>query len=247
MSHRHRFFGRFFLTAAALLLAACAPQPTTTPLPPTATVAPTATRLPSTPTPPPTLTATSAPSPTEDAYRGWQVIDRERFSIRLPAGWQALDLTEQNLKALLADLEQYQAVIGWQLDPAEGSQGLDLAAQLGADGDVSHSLNIRHTPLGAQRFEDAQALLAVLAPQVELLGFKVTEQRADLRTDGGLPMARLSYALLPTMKGQPEARGQQYIVLTDTDLWGLTFTAAAGQVTAAPPEFEQAAKSFAPR
>lgn len=247
MMNPRRFAGRLVLAAAALLLLACAPQPTVTPLPPTGTAAPIATQPPPSPTARLLPTATPAPTPTTDAYAGWETVETDLLSIRLPAGWQVMELTEADLAQMLAELEPYQEVIGRRPDPAEGAAGLDLVAVAEADGDLSHNLNIRHMPSGAQRHEDARALLGTFAPQMEVLGFTVTEQRADLRTDGGLQMARLSYHLVPTMKGQVEARGEQYYVLTETDVWVLTFTSAGMQVADAAAEFEKSAKTFAPR
>jgi hypothetical protein len=174
-------------------------------------------------------------------------VTKDLFSIRLPTGWQVTEPSEEELATILADLAQRRAATGWRLDASVGAAGLDLVAVSSADEDASDNLNIRHVPLGARRVGDPEAFFAVFVPQMEILGFKVTEQQADLSTDDGLPMGRLAYSAIPANQGELEARGEQYYVLTETNLWVLTFTSAAVKLDRVPAEFEMSARTFAPR
>lgn len=248
MRQRQRFAGRLALGAAALLLLACSPQPLPTPRPATATPPPPRTIAAPSPTPQPLPIYTPVPSPsaTPDDFAGWQTARASQFSIRLPAGWQALETPDVDVPAMAATLEPYRAVARWLPEPADDGEGPALLAVRPGE-DSSASLTILRAALGAQRTEDPGALFPVFIPQLERMGLQVTGQRADLRTDGGLPMGRLSFAAPATAKGQLEASGEQYYVLTESDLWVLTFTVAGMQVGSAPPEFEQSARSFALR
>jgi hypothetical protein len=73
----------------------------------------------------------------------------------------------------------------------------------------------------------------------------IGESKADLKI-GDQPAAAISYTF-PIVAGDGKsisADGRQYLVLTQSDLWILSYTLGPGQAAALAPSVEQSAQSF---
>ena len=126
-----------------------------------------------------------------------------------------------------ADALATMALVAWGPQLAEGSV----------------NLTVRRVALGAERLTDLRSqVVDLLAAEYAALGFEPQPGPAGLRTDEGLPIAALAYA----PAAASAARGRQYFVATDSDLWILTFT-SAGESAEQTDLFERIAASFAPR
>jgi hypothetical protein len=202
---------------------------------------------PPTESPSPAPSATPAPTATADAFEGWKTITTDAFSISVPTDWEVIDLSEDEIGALIEKLELKNKVLATVLERTPNLADFELIALAPPLDGFSDNLNIKRAPLGAERVDDLEAWLReALLPQYGLMGLKPWGERADLVTDAGLPMARVMIRP-PTTADGPELRGRQYFVLTDTDMWALSYTTLEDRGDSAPTEFEKSARSFAPR
>jgi hypothetical protein len=223
------------LTLTTVLLAAC-PGPTPTPLP-----------LPTQP-PPPTLPApptVAAPSPAPDDFR---VHETARLVIRLPKNWEALDVEKSDLQAVFAEFQKNNPQLAAVVGSADALRGVALWAFSRPAGDGTgfvDNLNIRRVSLAGQPAPSIQALLDQVLGQYRQLGFVIGESKADLKI-GAQPAAIISY-IFPMVGADGKtisADGRQYLVLTTSDLWILSYTLGPGQAALLAPMVEESAQSF---
>jgi hypothetical protein len=255
VKRRAPFAARLVLAATALLLISCSPAPvppppTRTPPPlPAATATAAATAAPRvTPTAAPTVAPRVPPTATvaADDLDAWETFETEAFSIRLPAGWQAIDPAAYDSASVVrAFAKDHPFLAGLAAQPDSLAAAEMLAIWPPRVG-FADNLLIHRVALGAER-GDLPATVDRVAAQLRLLGFAPGEARADLQTEAGLPLARIIYKFVPTAKGQPEVSGHQYLVLTEADLWILTYSAPAGATAALAARIEESARTFAPR
>ena len=214
-------------------------------------------QAPTTPAPSPTFTqwptaalapASATPSPSR-LPEDW--IDFENRSVRLalPPTWQVVEPTSGDAQAALEDLRQNNP----QMADIIGTPGALQSAALWAFGPASSeftdSLNIRGSLLGAERITDMQGqVLDLLLPQLDKAGFAVLSSDANLLING-LPAARITYTLPTTSAGKstPAIRGHQYLVLSDSHLWILSYSTTREREARMAPIFEQSARSFRPQ
>ena len=176
----------------------------------------------------------------------WVEHEAQSIRIALPPDWQVVDLTSDHVEAAFADLEQTHP----QMAGIIGSPAAMLSADLWAFGppnkDFAENLNIRRSPLGAERITDVQRqVLDLLLKQLGEAGFTELSSDASLRVND-LPAARISYTLPTTTgdKAAPAIRGHQYLVLSDSDLWILSYSTLPEREARMAPIFEKSARSF---
>lgn len=212
----------------------------------------------------PTQTAPAAPSPTftarptlkpaaqtatptpESVPADWLEHEDGSIRIALPRDWQVVDLASDDVQAAFADLKQNHP----QMADIIGSPDAMLSAHLWAFGPTgngfANNLNIRRSPLGAERITDVQGhVLDLLLRQLGEAGFTEVSSEASLRISG-LPAARIRYTL-PTANGveaTPTIRGHQYLVLSDSDLWILSYSTILEREALVTTIFEESARSF---
>lgn len=209
---------------AALLLAGCPQpvQPTPTPAPPTAV--------------PPTATP-----------EGWVEQQTDALTIWLPADWDVIDFGVGDLQAVFDDLQQRDPELARIIGSAEALQDAAFWAFRGVSAETlfADNLNIRRTPLNGQRIAKMQEVVDPVVAQYEQLGFQVTTADADL-TIGGQPAAHVAFSFdITAADGQPtRVQGHQYLVVTETDLWILSYSASPDTAESLAPVFEQSALSF---
>jgi hypothetical protein len=240
----------FPLLVLVLVLAACraapSPSPAATPAPP---ATPTAT-----PVSPPTVaaTATLAPAPSVSPTPGadalpasWQEEANDQLSIAVPPGWRAIKLRGADAQATFDALKQNDARLAGIIGSPEALQGAAFWALGPEEGGFVDNLNIRRSPLGAQRVSDIQQVIDVLLPEYEKMGLKVTSTDATLRVNEHVA-ARITYTLMMnTADGKGfEVRGRQIIVATDSDLWILSFSTLPEREGEMAAQFERSAQSF---
>jgi len=221
-----------YLTLMALLLttllAAC-PLPTP-PTPPTATPAPpTATPIPGTPTP-----------------EGWVKHETPSLIIWLPAAWETLEISQENLDQIFANFQTQNPDLAKIIGSAEALRGVFLWAFYNESGsDITDNLNIRKSPLDSQKVENLQETLDAVTAQYNQIGFTIMDSGANL-TIGGQPAAWITYSFDVTdSNGQPiTVEGHQYFVATATDLWILSYTIGPGQSATLESVIAQSAQSF---
>ena len=223
MSPTTRVFVPAVALLAALLLAGC---PRSTPVPPTAT--------------PATIAATPTPE-------GWVQHSGADLTIWLPKDWEVLDPGQGDLQTIFDDFRKSNPGLARIIGSADALQGVALWAFKTGNPDAVFvdNMNIRRTPLGAQKIEKMQDVVGPVLDQYRQLGFEIGKSEADLRI-GGHPAAHITYSFqLAGSDGKPtRLNGSQYLVATPTDLWFLTFSAAPGNETILAPIFEQSAQSF---
>ncbi len=231
------------------LTGACLGRPTPVQPPQNTVVAP---AVPPTPSPTQTSPATLAPAaPTMTCTpaslpNDW--IEHEDRSIRiaLPRDWQVVDLTSDDVQAAFADLKQSHP----QMADIIGSPDEMLNAHLWAFGragnDFADNLNIRRSPLGAEKITDVpEDVLDLLLRQLGEAGFADLSSDSSLQING-LPAARVFYTL-PIAAGDEATRarrGHQYMVVSDSDLWILSYSTTPEREVEMAPIFEQSARSF---
>jgi hypothetical protein len=212
---------------AGLILTACpGPKPTPTPIP--ATAIPTV--IPATPTP-----------------DGWVEHQSSELNIWLPKDWDVLELGDGDLQTVFAEFQKTNPELAKIIGSADALQGVALWGFKTGDSEAAFvdNLNIRRSPLGAQKIDKMQDVVNAVLDQYRQLGFEVGTTRADLQIDG-YPAAHIAYSFTVTSTaGQPaKVNGHQYLVATPTDLWILSYTAAPGADATLAPVFEQSAMSF---
>jgi hypothetical protein len=218
------------LFAASGGLVACVPTPTP--------ALPTATPTPVLPT----------PTPTPALPEGWVEHVAGDLTIWLPEAWEVLDISESDLQTIFADFEKNNPELAKIIGSAEALKGVSIWAfntDSQAPGFIDN-LNIRRTPLNGQPINDTQKdVLEPILAQYAQIGFQVSDSKADLEI-GSQPAVRITYTFGMTGgDGKPiTAEGQQYIVVTASDLWILSYTAGPGQRVRLEPVIEQSAQSF---
>lgn len=246
----------FALVILSLGLSGClrapSPPPTSTPPPPTAVFA----------VPAPAATAPLAPAPSVtpsvmataaagSATAGWQEEANDLLSIDLPPGWRAISLGDADAQTAYESLKQNDARLAGIIGGAAALQDAAFWAFGPEYGEFVDNLNIRRSPLGAQRVVRIQDVVDVLLPEYEKMGLKITSSDAALRVNG-FPAARITYTLImdtvDTMDGKGlEIRGRQVIITTDSDLWILSFSTTPEREAEIAAQFERCAQSFRPK
>ena len=238
-----------------LALAGC-PRPTPTPIPPTARATPsatlrasaspsgTATTVAATPTRAPG--ATASPAGTATIPAGWLKRETANLVIWLPANWETLDVTQADAETLFGDFQKRNPDHAKAIGGPKALQGVSLWAfnTRSAEPGLVDNLNIRRTPLGGQT-PTVQSVLDAIVGQYRQLGFTVHQSAADLQI-GGRPAGRVEYSFPVTAANgkQISAEGVQYLAISDTALWVLSFTAGPGQKADLASVFEASALSF---
>ena len=250
---RRRWVQRIFLSALALtgLAGTCSVRPTPVHSPEATLPARTA------PAPSPTFTRPSTLAPTAPAMTStpdglsddWIEHDNQSIRIALPRDWQLADLPSKDVQEAFVDLKKNHP----QMADIIGSPDAMLSATLWAFGqaenDFADNLNIRRSPLGAERITDVQRdVLDLLLKQLGEVGFTELTSDASLRING-LPAARIFYTLPTTTSEEaaPAIRGHQYLVLSDSDLWILSYSTLPEREARMAPIFEESARSFRPQ
>ncbi len=224
------------LIITALLLTACpGPKPTpavtTVPRTPTATV--------------PVKPSVLPPTPTPD---GWAQRETALLTLSLPKTWEVLEVGQGDLKALFADFQKRKPDLAKAIGSADALQGVALWAfnrPPGASAAFVDNLNIRRVPLEGQQPAGVQAVVDQVVAQYRQLNFTIGATKADLKI-GGQNAASIAYSFpLAGADGkQLTVEGRQYLVLTATDLWVLSYTLGPGQAPALAAVVEQSAQSF---
>ncbi|MCX6032671.1 MAG: hypothetical protein NT169_25720 [Chloroflexi bacterium] len=210
------------LVVTAVLLAAC-PTPTPTPPSPTA----------------------PAPSPTPE---GWARHETPGLVIWLPKTWEILDTEKSDPQTVFAEFQKNNPQLAAVIGSADALKGVSLWAFNRPDSATAtlvDNLNIRRVSLEGQPSTNIQAVLDQVLIQYRQLGFIISESKADLKI-GDQPAAAIRYTF-PIIAGDGKsisADGRQYLVLTQSDLWILSYTIGPGQAAALAPVIEQSAQSF---
>jgi len=243
----------------ALVLAGCrsdrGPTPAATVLPtaprPTTEAAPLPTATHASPvvtaTPPAPASAAPAGSAT-GLPAGWQRESNEQLSIAIPPGWTSVNLSGVDAQAAYDEIKRNDPHLAGIIGSPEALQGMAFWAFGPVEAEFTDNLNIRRSPLGAQRVTGMQEVIDALLPEYQKLGLQVTSTDPALQVHG-YPAARITYSfMMSTAEGQAiEVRGRQVIVATDSDLWILSFSTTPGREGAQAGVFEQSAQSFEPK
>lgn len=254
------------ILGCGLLLGACnaapAPGPTAT-VHPTATTAPTA-AVATAAVPSPTASTTpfepvasatpAATTPSGDELPpGWERHGNDELSIAIPPGWRVIDVDLADAQGAYDTLARDYPGLGDILGGPEALAGAAFWAfgpVVTGKGQASFvdNMNVRRSPLGAQRIASIQEVIDVLLPEYEKLGLVVTSTDPALRIDG-FPAGRITYTLATNTDAQSmgEIRGRQYLVATDADLWVLSYTTVPKREGALAAGFETSAQSFEPK
>ena len=256
-----RFSGALCGLGLILALAACTPaRPPVVTVPPQASPTASPTARPSvTPAAVASVTPAALPSsvpstPDPDQLpAGWTRETNDQLSVAIPPNWRAIELSGQTAQAALEALKQNDARLAGIVGSPEALQSAAFWAfgpepePGGQQEDFVDNINIRRTPLGAQRLTDMQQVIDVLLPEYEKMGLQVTSTDPTLRVND-LPAAQVTYTLSMNAAGEKtfEVRGRQIIVATDTDLWVLSFSTTPEREGSMAAEFETIARSFEP-
>jgi hypothetical protein len=207
----------------------------------------------------PTSTVTLAPSPeptvqtpaNDGLAAGWSLKSNDLLTIAIPPGWSAVELSSEDAQSAFEALKQKDdrlaGIIGGPealQDAAFWAFGPEPGQEAEGAGFVDN-LNIRRTPLGAQRVTDLQPVLDVLLPQYERMGLEVTSTDTTRRF-AGHSAALVTYVL---QMGEPdgetfEVRGRQFLIATDSDLWILSLSTTPEREAEVEAELETMANSF---
>lgn len=236
MAHKRRLTSLHLVALAAALLlalgilAGCGASPTATVEAPPAP----------TPTPVPPTAVPAAALPDD-----WVEHEGSDFSLGLPQDWQVQEFSQGDMETIFAEMQKTNPQMAEIIGSAEQLQGVALWAFAPAAEGTSFvdNLNIRRTPLEGQQVGDLSEVTDVLVEQYQQLNFEEVTARADFEI-GGFPAAYATYLMpLTTSDGsQVKIQGHQYLVLTDTDLWILSYS--FGPDSADTSIHEQSAQSF---
>jgi hypothetical protein len=199
---------------------------------------------------PVTATPTAVPAaPTPD---GWTEHQSGDVKISLPTDWEVLALSQGDLQAVFADFQKTNPELAKIIGSAEALQGVALwafktgsADTAGTDAAFADNLNIRRSPLGGQKVTDMADVIPAILDQYRKLGFELGATETDLQI-GRHPAAHIAFSYPVTLPDGTSAKlnGHQYLVVTPTDLWILSYSAAPGNEDALKPVFKQSAESF---
>jgi hypothetical protein len=194
------------------------------------------------PTPAPPTVPVASPTP-----NGWEEHTTAELSIALPATWQTLTVTTASLQQTFDDFQKTNPQFARLIGSSQALQGVSLWAfnSGSANPTFTDNLNIRRSPLNGQQVNKMQDVVDAVLPTYQQQGFRGIQSESDL-TINGHPAARLTYTFdVNDANGtKMTVEGSQYIVLTDADLWILSYTLGPGQTAALGPVVEQSAQSF---
>jgi hypothetical protein len=187
----------------------------------------------------------AAPETTESAAipPGWKDFSGGSVSIALPADWTMVDWSGGNEQAALDALKKTNPKIADFLgDLSALPNTAFFASARGATSVDNLKITREVSRSGDARISTPDEMLDLLSAQYDSLGWKVTESTGGMRI-AGTPAAYISYeASVKGLDGN-EAWwiGQQYLLLTDSDLWVLTYSLGLDS----PALSEQLSKSSA--
>jgi hypothetical protein len=198
-----------------------------------------------------TVAETSGSDTTEAAAipPGWKTSSSRTVSIALPADWTMAKLGGANAQALFDELKRTNPKLANALGSASALQDVEFFAWGPArDGSTFiDNLNIRRVSRSGDAGDISTPgdVLSQLSAQYASLGFKVTESKGGM-TIAGIPAAYITYeASLKNSAGTKVPWvGQQYLLLTDTDLWVLTFSVGVDSPALAGQVAKSSAESF---
>jgi len=250
---RGRRAQQLLLSALALigLASACSVRPTPVQLPEATLPSRTA------PAPSPTFTRSQTLTPAAPAAtaapgglpKDWIEYTDQSIRIALPRDWLVVHPTSCDAQAALAELKQTHPQMAGIIGSPDAMLSTTLWAFGPASNDFADNLNIRQSPLGAERLTDVQEdVLDRLLAQLGEAGFTELSSDANLRINGQ-PAARVRYTLPPTTSENATSaiRGHQYLVLSDSDLWILTYSTIPEREARMASIFEESARSFRPQ
>ena len=202
---------------------------------------------PSTPTPP-AATATPLPptaTPLPPTPKSWTEHSTAALSISLPASWQVLDVPPDSTEQTFAEFQKSNPDLAGIIGSAQALQDVALWAFNGQASGYVDNLNIRRSPLTDPKPENVQQVLDTVVGKYQQLNFTNIESQVGL-TIGGHPAGVVSYnfEVTDTSGNTVSVQGWQYLVLTDADLWVLSYTLSPDQSAALKPVVEQSAQSF---
>ncbi len=188
---------------------------------------------------------TPTPVPTADLPAGWVRHQGGDFSIALPEGWQVKEFSQGDSEAIFAELQKTNPQMAEIIGDAQQLQGVALWAFGPVEENTRFvdNLNVRRTPLEGQEVGDMQEVVDALIEQYGQYNFEDVSAKAGLEI-GGYPAAYATYRMpLATSDGsQVMIQGHQYLVLTDTDFWILSYS--FGPDSTAADIHEQSGTSF---
>ena len=183
---------------------------------------------------------------------GWTMHTRQAdgFAVALPAGWKQIDLDPETLDSVLNDLKKQNPDLGFLIEGqarqllATGVRfwAFDLSPASLASG-YGTNFNILKQPMTTRVGIDFVAqLVAGQLENVSNVVKPVKYRRADLPTgDSAVLEYRMS---LKTPQGDVMLSITEYLVLTDDDMYAITFGTTAAQADKYAPTFEKVAQSF---
>lgn len=217
------------LLLCTLLLAACGGGRAAPAAPVAVTAAPAATAAkPAAPTAAPTVApavATAIPAPAAPA--GWKEFSTEGISLWLPGEWKTVEYDAADLAKSYEELQKSNPELAGAIGSADALQGVALwvFAPTVPGSVFTDNVNVRRTPLGGEKPGAMKEVVDYIVDQYKQMNFEVGETNADLKI-GGRPAAYVAYAVPFTGADGKTAKmsGHQVIVLTDTDMWVVTYS-----------------------
>lgn len=234
------------LLLLAIIATACtpviAPSPAPTPSQPAIrTPAPTPLYSPTEPVPP----TGTAPSPAATSIP-WQEVSSPLFTLRLPAEWTTLELTERDAAAVFRRFEAENPDLARALGSPEALQGVELWAFAPPDDPrFTDNLNIRRSSLEGRRIEQMADVMGALEEQYAKFNFKITDSNVNLSINGS-PAAylRYDYEVAGPLGDPITVRGYQYLIASAEDLWILSCSAGPGSASESERTFGIISESF---
>ena len=203
----------------------------------------------------PTGTPVAVPKTSNVALgNGWTEYrnEAEGFSIQLPSKWVILDASKETLDAKIAELQALSPESAKQLQQiAPGLHqavklwGFDYSEEATASG-YNPNVQITRVPRPVRASLDAIANLQIAGIKKQMGNFLAGEINYKQVTLPAGEAAHLSFAVTyPGTDGLPyEIANNQYLVLSEEYMYGLTFDTSVAQAVEQSALYEQIAQSF---
>ncbi|MCS6844383.1 MAG: hypothetical protein NZ528_08710 [Caldilineales bacterium] len=198
-------------------------------------------------TPPPPTPTPVPPTPTPALPEGWVENKTTQFSLALPASWQVIDLTNEDLEAVFERMKETNPNFANMLGSAEAMQGFLLWA-FNTDSKTpgfTDNVNVRNLPLEGMKLDVQKDVLEPVQQEYAKMNFNFQEMVSDLQI-GGYPAGRITYdfAVNTPDGASVTVTGRQYAVITEKYLWILTYSVGSNEAEALMAVVDRSAQSF---
>lgn len=177
----------------------------------------------------------------------WNAYNGDGFSLWVPPTWQPSAVPPTGTLQLQLPTMSHEMTQTLNVDAQSKAMVLSIVDTTTPPDGFTDNLNVQRTAYEGAAVKDLQGLIEQIKGEYQKVGFKVTETGIGM-TAAGQPQARIAYTFqIPSPSAGDQkisAKGIQYVVLTGTDAWTLSYTIALARSAILTPSIDLSAQTF---